>query len=126
MSRRTFICVAILALSAILLLTVVRRQPKDAVSHGEPLSNLASAEKPYISYNFPRIPLEQFLDEYEYLAGKKVTLQAKLYRSQTVRVITVRPLTKSEALTLCEEVLKEQEGLIIVHEKDGSLRAERR
>jgi hypothetical protein len=90
---------------------------------GQSPSNSASAEKPYISYNFPRLPLEQFLDEYEYLAGKKVTRQAKLYRSQTVRVITVRPLTKSEALTLCEEVLKEQAGLIIVHEKDGSLTA---
>ncbi len=93
---------------------------------GQSPSNSAPAEKGYITYNFPRIPLEQFLDEYEFLAGKKVIMQATPDINQTVRVITVRPLTKSEAMTLCEEVLKEQAGLIIVHERDGSLTAKAR
>jgi len=89
---------------------------------GQLLSQSAPTEEANITYNFQGIPLQQFLDEYESMAGKKVTLaipgQGKILRMQTVR-----PLTKSEAMTLCEEVLREQAGLIIVHGKDGSLTA---
>ena len=82
----------------------------------------ASAEIANIAYDFPHIPLEQFLPVYEDLAGKKVTMKATP-KPGTLRVLTGRPLTKSQALQLLEEVLKEQAGLIIVHGPDGSLTA---
>jgi type II secretory pathway component GspD/PulD (secretin) len=127
MSRRIVILVAILALAAVVVLLIVSRQAREPVDGGamtgQSLSQSAPAEQAYITYNFPAIPLGQFLDEYEALAGKKVAMQATQNASQTVHVITPRPLTKSEALRLCEEVLKEQAGLIIVHGKDGSLTA---
>lgn len=74
-----------------------------------------------LSFNFPAIPLTQFLENYERLAGKKVTMPATLNSRQTIELITLRPLTKSESLQLFEEVLKQQAGLIIIHGPDGSL-----
>jgi type II secretory pathway component GspD/PulD (secretin) len=146
MSRRTVSWVAILALSAVVLLIVVGRHPSERVYQGMPQSNRLPmldklsdtsasaavtgqslsqsppAEQANITYNFQGIPLQQFLDEYESLAGKKVTMTTP-EQGKILQVKTVRPLTRSEALKLCEEVLQEQAGLVIVHGKDGSLTA---
>ena len=82
-----------------------------------------SAQNANISFNFPGIPLRQLLDVYEQLAGKKVTMEGTPKEGPALRVIPDRLLTKSEALQLLEEVLKEQAGLVIVHGPDGSLTA---
>jgi thioredoxin-related protein len=89
----------------------------------QPLSHSAPREKANITVNFQGMPLQQFLSYYEDLAGKKVTMAVTPTGGQMLSVTTVRPLTTNEALTFCEEVLKEQAGLIIVHERDGSLAA---
>jgi len=106
-------------------LSTVRQAATNALAAitGQPPFNSAPVENANITYNFPAVPLAQFLDEYEGLAGKKVIMKATPDSSQTLRVITVRPLTTNEAMTLCEEALKEQAGLIIVHGEDGSLTA---
>ena len=89
----------------------------------QPPSNPASGEKADVTFNFPGIPLKGFLGVYEDLAGNKVAMAATPKSGQTLRLITVRPLTKREAVASMEEVLKEQAGLTIVHGKDGSLTA---
>jgi HEAT repeat protein/peroxiredoxin len=76
-----------------------------------------------ITYHFSSIPFGQVLSVYEGLAGKKVTMKAAPKSGNTLSVLTVRPLTKSEALQLLEELFKEQAGLVIVHGADGSLTA---
>jgi Tfp pilus assembly pilus retraction ATPase PilT len=67
--------------------------------------------------------LQSLLTFYEDLAGKKVTMTATPNPSTLLRVQTVRPLTKSEALQCLEEAFKEQAGLVIVRGPDGSLAA---
>jgi HEAT repeat protein len=106
-------------------LLTVRQAATNALAAitGQSLSHSTPAEKADITYNFPGIPLGQFLDIYRNLAGKEVTLAATPARAQTLRVITAQPLTKREALQLLEEVLQQQAGLVIVHEPDGSLTA---
>jgi hypothetical protein len=107
----------------------------------------APEETADVTFDFPGMPLQAFLSFYESLAGKKVAvapppnpsadLPASLARllggkmamapppnpGQMLRVKTPRPLTKTEALTLLDEILREQAGLVIVHGKDGSLTA---
>jgi hypothetical protein len=90
---------------------------------GQAVYKFAPGANAEITYQFPGIPFWQFLSIYEDLAGKKVTMKATPKPSQTLRVCTVRPLTKSEALQLLEEAVKEQAGLVIVHGADGSLTA---
>jgi HEAT repeat protein len=106
-------------------LITVRQAATNALAAiaGQPLSHSAPAKNADIAYNFPGSPLGQILDIYGNLAGKKVTMAATLAPGQTLRVITAQPLTKSEALQLLEEVLKQQAGVVIVHGKDGSLTA---
>jgi HEAT repeat protein len=94
-----------------------------AAMTGQSMSRSAPAENADITFNFPGMPVEYLLSQYEAMTGKKVAMAARPKSGQMVSFITVRPLTKSEALTLFEEVLKEQAGLIIVHGKDGSLTA---
>jgi hypothetical protein len=64
-----------------------------------------------------------FLDFYENLAGKEVKFDVTPKGGQMLRVTTGRPLTKSAALQILEEVLKEQAGLVIVHNQNGTLTA---
>jgi len=90
---------------------------------GQSLPHSAPEGKADISYNFQNVPLEQFLFVYEDLAGKKVTMAAPPNPRAMLRLLTVQPLTKSEALQCMEEALKEQAGLVIVHGPDGSLTA---
>jgi hypothetical protein len=106
-------------------LSTVRQAATNALAAitGQPLPHSAPAPKADITYNFPGIPLGTILDVYGTLAGKKVTMAATPDPGQMLRVMTAQPLTKSGALQLLEEVLKQQAGLVIVHGKDGSLTA---
>jgi len=90
---------------------------------GQSHSQSASEEKADITLDFPGIPLEAFLSVYENIAGKKVAMPAAPKGYKTVRLRTSRPLTKTEALALFDETLKDQAGLVIVHGEDGSLSA---
>ncbi|MGO8700110.1 MAG: M56 family metallopeptidase [Limisphaerales bacterium] len=90
---------------------------------GQSIYKSAPAANADITYGFPAIPIAQLLSIYEDLAGKKVAMETTPNPSQTLRVLTVRPLTKSQALQLLEEVLQEQAGIVIVHGADGSLTA---
>ncbi len=153
MTKKAIVWTSILAVAVIALLMVVSRQPHEPVSGGKPLSDQlprldnrsdttaraasnalaavtrqplspsASDEKADQAFNFQGMPLQQFLDMYENLAGKKVTMVETLEQGQMLRLKTVHPLTKSEAIQLFDEVLKEQAGLVIVHGQDGSLTA---
>jgi hypothetical protein len=106
------------------LLTVRRAATNALISiTGQPRSHSPPDETANITLDFPVMPLQAFFGYYESLAGKKVAIKALPKPGQCVRVSTPRALTKSEALALFDEVLKEQAGLIIVHEKDGSLTA---
>jgi thiol-disulfide isomerase/thioredoxin len=95
--------------------------PKTSV--GQPQSHPVPGEKAVITFNFQAIPLQQFLDCYQDLAGKKVSFAGTPKNIPALRATTDHPLTKSEALAFLEQVLKEQAGLNIVHETDGSLTA---
>ena len=90
---------------------------------GQSFSHSAPEEKADQTFNFSGIPFPSFLRFYEDLAGKKVTITVTPPPFRILRVQTVRPLTKSEALQCLEEVLKEQAGLVIVHGPDSSLTA---
>jgi hypothetical protein len=90
---------------------------------GQPFSQLRPEEKADITFDFPGMPLEAFLSFYESIAGKKVAMAAPPKVFKTVRVRTSRALTKTEALAVFDETLKEQAGLVIVHGEDGSLSA---
>jgi hypothetical protein len=90
---------------------------------GRSLSQLAPDEHADITFDFAGMPLEAFLSYYESVAGKKVAMAAPPRVFKTVRVRTSRPLTRTEALALFDETLKEQAGLVIVHGEDGSLSA---
>jgi hypothetical protein len=69
------------------------------------------------------MPLEQFINFYEGLAGTKVKMATSPEPTLSLRVMTARPLTKSEALQCLEDVLKEQASLVIIHGADASLTA---
>ncbi len=90
---------------------------------GRSASGSAPEEKADITFNFQGMPLQAILSYYEDLAGKKVAMTATLNLFAMLRVQTVRPLTKSQALQCLEEALKDQAGLVIVHRADGSLSA---
>ncbi|HEX3720513.1 MAG TPA: HEAT repeat domain-containing protein [Verrucomicrobiae bacterium] len=106
-------------------LLTVRQSASNALATitGQPIFRSAPKENADLTFNMPGVPLQQILDIYGHLAGKKVTMTATSAPGQTLRVITAQPLTKSEALQLFDEVLKEQAGLVIVHGQDGSLTA---
>jgi HEAT repeat protein len=105
--------------------STVRQAATNALAaiRGQPLARAATDEKADVTFDMARVPLQMFLDFYENLAGKKVMMEAAPKLGQMLRVTTARPLTKSAALQLLEEVLKEQAGLVIVHGPDGSLTA---
>lgn len=90
---------------------------------GQLPSQSAPAKDADITINFPSMPLPEFLDFYGNLAGQKMGLAVTPKPGVALRVITASPLTKSQALQLLEEVLKEQAGLVIVHGQDGVLTA---
>jgi hypothetical protein len=106
-------------------LLTVRQAATNALAAitGQSLPHSAPEEKADRTFDFPGMSLQSFLSFYEDLAGKKVTLTATPNPLPIMRVQTVCPLTKSEALQCLDEVLKEQAGLIIVHGPDGSLTA---
>jgi HEAT repeat protein len=106
-------------------LLTVRQAAANALAAitGQSPSHSAPEEKADITLNFQGMPLGQFLDFYEGWAGKKVAMVAAPNPGQSLRVLTPRPLTKSEAMQLFEELLKDQAGLVIVHGADGSLSA---
>ncbi len=89
----------------------------------QPRSQPAPGEKADNTFNYQAMPIFQFLDCYEHLAGKKVNTPVSPRNDQTITAQTDHPMTRSEALASMEEVLKEQAGLTIVHGKDGSLTA---
>jgi len=105
-------------------LLTVRQAAGDALTAitGQSPSHSTPEVKAELSFNFRGgMPLEQYLVMYEDWAGKKVRISAAIKPGQVLRLITVHPLTKNEAMQLFEEVLKEQAGLVIVHGADGSL-----
>ena len=127
MIRMDCIRVSKLALSALVLLTGEGCQYREQVYKGgmtgQPVSQSAPTENATITYNFPAIPFGQFLAVYEAVAGQKVAWDKTPMPRGVMHVITARPLTKTDAMRLCEDEMKVQMGLIIVHGKDGSLAA---
>ena len=82
-----------------------------------------SHEEADISYNF-RMPIQQIVTEiYEPLAGKKLRLPANWQADAMVEVRTATPITRTAALKLLEEALKQQAHVTILHGADGSLSA---
>ena len=104
-------------------LLTVRQSASNALAAitGQSIFRSAPEKNANLTYNMPGVPLQQFLDIYGNLAGKQVATAAILQRGQTLRMRTVQPLTRSEAIQLFEEVLKEQANLLMVHGSDGSL-----
>ena len=103
-------------------LSSVRCTSADALAAitGQKLPQTVTDEKADITLDWNGMPLQMCLDFYENLSGKKVTMAAPSKSGQMLRVKTAHPLTKSAAMQLLEEVLKQQAGLVIVHSPDGS------
>jgi hypothetical protein len=126
MSRKTFVFILVL-LGGVLVAVMMMHPQAPPVGDGIAAAKTILSplmEPADILYNFQGMPLEQAVDVYQGLAGRKVRMPAKGWSpSASVTLVTAKPLTKHQAMRALEDAFKQQAHITIRHAADGSLSA---
>ena len=89
-------------------------------SHGRAQTQSTTTADPAatIQLQFPNNGIGDILGIYELLTGKAVVKESAVFDGKPISLVTAKPITQSEAISLIESCL-EVNGYVLVQSKDG-------